>query len=84
MRLDDERQCFRVIIGATADERRRLLAVHDGFRESEFSWTEVLEDLKSRGLTEAPKLAVGRSNESKQTPISEMRPLTSPNRLDTF
>ena len=59
VRLDDERQCLLVIIGATTDGRKQLLAVHDGFRESELSWTEVLEDLKARGLEIAPKLAVG-------------------------
>ena len=59
VRLDDERQCLLVIIGATADGRKQLLAVHDGFRESELSWTEVLQELKARGLQVAPKLAVG-------------------------
>lgn len=59
VRLDDERQCFLVVIGATAEGRKRLLAVHDGFRESELSWVEVLEDLKARGLRVAPKIAVG-------------------------
>ncbi len=59
VRLDDERQCLLVVIGATADGRKQLLAVHDGYRESELSWIEVLEDLKARGLTIAPKLAVG-------------------------
>jgi transposase-like protein len=33
--------------------------VHDGFREAELGWTEVLEDLKFRGLEGVPKLAVG-------------------------
>jgi transposase-like protein len=59
VRLDDERQCLLVIIGATADGRKQLLAVHDGFREAELSWIEVLEGLKRRGLEIAPKLAVG-------------------------
>jgi putative transposase len=59
VRLDDERQCLLVIIGATADGRKQLLAVHDGFREAELSWTEVLEGLKARGLESSPKLAVG-------------------------
>jgi transposase-like protein len=58
IRLDDERQCLLVVIGALADGRKRLLAVHDGFRESELSWREVLEDLKARGMA-APKLAAG-------------------------
>ncbi len=59
IRLDDERQCLLVVIGALADGRKQLLAVHDGFRESELSWTELLEDLKARGLELPPKLAVG-------------------------
>ena len=59
IRLDDDRQCLLVVIGATQDGRKRLLAVYDGFRESELSWTEVLEGLKARGLTIAPKLAAG-------------------------
>lgn len=41
------------------DGRKQLLAVHDGFRESELSWRELLEDLKRRGLELPPKLAVG-------------------------
>ena len=57
--MDDERQCLLVVIGALADGRKQLLAVHDGFRESELSWTELLEDLKRRGLEVPPKLAVG-------------------------
>lgn len=59
VRLDEERQCLLVIIGATADGRKQLLAVHDGFREAELSWIEVMEDLKRRGLEIAPKMAVG-------------------------
>ena len=59
VRLDGDRQCFLVIIGATAGGQKHLLAVTDGFRESEQSWTDVLLDLKNRGMTEVPKLAVG-------------------------
>ena len=59
VRLDDERQCLLVVMGARADGRKQLLAVHDGFRESELSWRELLGDLKRRGLELSPKLAVG-------------------------
>lgn len=59
IRLDDERQCLLVVIGALEDGGKQLLAVHDGFRESELSWCELLEDLKRRGLELPPKLAVG-------------------------
>lgn len=59
MRLTDERPCVLVIMGATADGRKELIALHDGQRESEQSWLEILLDIKSRGLTEAPMLATG-------------------------
>lgn len=62
VRLEDDankRQCILVIIGATVDGHKELLAVVDGYRESEQSWHEVLMDLKSRGLTMDPQLAVG-------------------------
>ena len=59
LRLDDDRPCLLVVIAALADGRKQLLAVHDGFHESELSWTELLEDLKRRGLEVPPKLAVG-------------------------
>ena len=62
VRLEDEasqRQCMLVLMGATADGRKELVAVVDGFRESKQSWYELLLDLKQRGLTSAPKVAVG-------------------------
>jgi putative transposase len=46
----EERQCLLVIIGATEDGKKELLALESGFRESELSWTELLLDLKHRGL----------------------------------
>jgi putative transposase len=53
------RQCLLVIIGATEDGKKELLALDSGFRESELSWTELLLDLKHRGLTATPELATG-------------------------
>jgi putative transposase len=58
VRMDD-RQCLLVIIGATEDGRKELVALEGGLRESEQSWTEVLVDLKRRGLHRAPELAIG-------------------------
>ncbi|MBK5101800.1 MAG: IS256 family transposase [Desulfobacteraceae bacterium] len=58
VRMSD-RQCLLVVIGATEDGKKELVALQDGYRESEQSWYEVLCDLKSRGLGQAPKLAVG-------------------------
>lgn len=59
VRLTDERPCVLVIIGVSEDGNKELIAIHDGQRESEQSWREVLLDLRSRGLVEAPKLAAG-------------------------
>jgi transposase-like protein len=56
-RLDAEKQCLLVIIGVTADGTKELIAVQDGFRESEASWLEMLKDIQKRGLSKPPKLA---------------------------
>jgi transposase-like protein len=58
VRMDD-RLCLLVIIGSDETGRKELLALSDGYRESEASWTEVLMDMRQRGLKDAPKLAVG-------------------------
>lgn len=58
-RMEDEKQCILVVLGATADGRKELVGMTDGYRESEQSWYELLVDLKKRGLKAAPKLAVG-------------------------
>ena len=39
--------------------RKALVALTDGFRESESSWKDVLLDLKRRGLKHDPQLAIG-------------------------
>jgi putative transposase len=54
-----KRQCILVVIGATPEGRKELVAISDGYRESEQSWRELLLDLKARGLTKGPELAVG-------------------------
>jgi transposase-like protein len=59
IRLQEHRQCILVVMGATADGKKELLAVQDGYRESEQSWKELLLDLKARGVTLDPELAVG-------------------------
>ena len=58
IRSDDARQCILVIIGVTSRGKKEFLAIEDGYRESEQSWTEVLINLKERGF-KPPKLAVG-------------------------
>lgn len=58
IRLEEDRQCILVIMGATAEGRKELIALADGFRESEQSWLQLLMDCKQRGLVIDPKLAV--------------------------
>ena len=59
IRLAEDRQCILVLMGATEDGHKELIAVTDGYRESEQSWKALLLDAKSRGLTVDPKLATG-------------------------
>ena len=59
IRLEEDRQCILVLMVATADGRKELIAVADGYRESEQSWKALLLDVKARGLAIDPKLAIG-------------------------
>jgi putative transposase len=59
-RLEHDRQCILVLIGADASGRKELLAIDDGFRESEQSWHELLVRLRDEnGLVVEPELATG-------------------------
>lgn len=58
-RMEDASQCMLVVIGATKYGDKELLSITDGYRESEQSWLEALNDLKRRGLKISPKVAVG-------------------------
>jgi putative transposase len=62
IRLEDkgnDKQCILVLMGATETGKKELISVVDGYRESTQSWQELLLDIKQRGLTTAPKLAIG-------------------------
>jgi transposase-like protein len=59
VRLEPDRPCMLVIIGARKDGTKELVAIYDGHRESKSSWLEVLRDLKRRGIKQGPKLAIG-------------------------
>lgn len=56
---DNNRQCILVLMGATADGRKELIAITDGYRESADSWRQLLLEAKGRGLTTSPKVATG-------------------------
>jgi putative transposase len=59
IRLEGGRQCILVLMGATAEGKKELIAIADGYRESEQSWKELLLDCKARGLDVEPSLAIG-------------------------
>jgi transposase-like protein len=59
--LEKEKAALLVVIGALLDGRKVVLAVEPGYRESTESWSEVLRDLKGRGLN-CPRLVVGDGN----------------------
>jgi putative transposase len=58
IRLEHDRLCCLVLIGVRADGHKELVAVGDCYRESTESWSELLRDLKRRGMR-APVLAIG-------------------------
>jgi len=57
-RLEQDAQCLLVIIGATPEGKKELVGLTDGVRESTQSWKELLLDLKRRGLSMGPELAI--------------------------
>src|SRR6516162_2149303 len=59
IRLEGGRQCILVLMGATVDGKKELIAIQDGQRESEQSWKELLLDCRARGLEVEPSLAIG-------------------------
>jgi len=59
VRLEPDRPCVLVLIGATHDGKKELIAIEDGHRESKLSWQSLLRNLKRRGLKEAPAVAIG-------------------------
>ena len=59
IRLEEDRLCTLVVIGARPDGTKEVIAVEDGYRESTESWPTLLRDLKRRGMR-APVVAVAR------------------------
>ena len=75
-RLDDEKQCILVLIGATPEGRKELIGFSDGARESAQDWRELLLDLKKRGLTAPPRLAVADGALGFWKAVGELWPTT--------
>ena len=71
---DTSRMCFLIVMGALENGKKELVAILDGYRESKSSWLELLLDLKQRGLTEPPRLAVGDGGLGFWTALEEVYP----------
>jgi transposase-like protein len=56
--LETDKAAILVAIAAFRDGRKVVLTVKSGHRESTASWSEILRDLKARGLP-TPRLVVG-------------------------
>jgi transposase-like protein len=75
-RTEPDNQCMLVIIGATPEGKKELVGFMDGYRESTQSWRELFVDLKARGLSVPPKLAVGDGALGFWSALSEVFPQT--------
>ena len=80
IRLEEDRQCILVLMGATAEGQKELIAVADGHRESEQSWYTLLLDCKQRGLTVDPKLATADGALGFWKALPQVWPSTRPQR----
>ena len=79
-RLDDDRQCMLVIIGADEYGDKDVLGIMDGFRENADSWRDLLRSLQKRGLTTAPDLACGDGALGFWTALRDVYPSTKEQR----
>ena len=75
-RLEDNAQCLLVIVGATPEGKKEFVGLTDGVRESAQSWRELLLDLRRRGLTIGPKLAVADGALGFWQALEEVWPMT--------
>lgn len=76
IRSEEAKQCIMVVIGVNEHGKKELIAIEEGYRESTQSWTEMLEDIRHRGLTYPPKLAIGDGALGFWNAISKVYPET--------
>lgn len=79
IRLEEDRLTCLVVVGVRRDGTKELIALDDGYRESEEAWKEVLRKLKRRGLR-APALAVGDGALGFWAALAEIYPETKQQR----
>src|SRR3984893_3263631 len=58
-RMEPQAECMLVMIGATPEGKKELIGFQTGMRESAQTWNELLVNLKPRGLSIAPEVAIG-------------------------
>jgi len=75
VRLEDDRLCTLVLMGARPDGTKEILAVEDGYRESSDGWKDLLRDLKRRGM-QAPAVAIGDGALGFWSAVREVWPAT--------
>jgi transposase-like protein len=80
VRLEPDRPCLLILLGATEDGQKELVGLWDGQRESKQSWLELMRDLKARGLEAGPKLSVGDGALGFWAALEEAFPKTRPQR----
>lgn len=73
----DQRQAMLVLIGCDEHGKKHFLSITAGERESAISWREALLDLKRRGLTIDPRLAVADGALGFWQAVSEVWPQTA-------
>ena len=59
--LERDKAALLVVLGTMRGGTKEVLALRSGYRESAESWSEVLRELKARGI-EAPKLLMADGN----------------------
>jgi len=71
--IDDQKAALLVIIGATTDGKKILLACESGQRESKEAWLVIIRDLIARGLR-LPKLTVADGHLGIWSALGELHP----------
>jgi putative transposase len=75
-RMEEQAECMLVLIGATPEGKKELVGFQVGGRESAQNWRELLVDVKRRGLSVAPEIAVGDGALGFWTALEEVFPGT--------
>ena len=80
VRLENEKTCILVVMGADETGKKELISVTDGYSESATSWKEILLQMKLQGLEQPPKLAIGDGALGFWKALSELFPTTKQQR----